>query len=293
MKKLALLFCFVLCSFALQAQETYLIDGESVELETEANGKLDLLWKIINREYRYFVKTEDNNLIELINTEANNGDFNYEYKATLKNFTQDAALSTDDVKFKLSSLKAFIDAYNSHSNSAYQSIRSKKRIATRLGIFGGVTNNPFITNPDNVKSGQFGAEIEILDNRELTRSALLLRLKHVLENDDLAYSTTEIALGYRFRVINKKAFSLFVQTKFATLNFSDATLMKVDENDLVTEVNIKETSFDIPLIFGVGADVRVSDNSFITLGYNQLFAILIDNQGNFSTDFTVGYKFNL
>ncbi|TXD83670.1 hypothetical protein ESY86_08675 [Subsaximicrobium wynnwilliamsii] len=293
MKKLAFFFCFIVCSISLQAQETHLVDGESVELEIEANGKLDLLWKIINREYRYFVKTESNELIELKNTESNDGDFQYEYRTTLNQLTQDETLDTGAVNFTLSSLKAFVDAYNAASDNSYQSVPTEKRITTRLGVFGGITNSPFISNPDNLKSGLFGAELEVLDARGLMRSALFMQVRHVLEHDDLAYSTTEIALGYRFRVVNKRAFNLYVQTKFATLNFSDATIVSTDENDILTQNNIKETSFDIPLIFGIGVDIRVSENSFITLGYDQLFAILIDNQGNFSTDFTLGYKFNL
>lgn len=293
MKKLVFFFCFIVCSISLQAQETFVVDGDSVELETEANGKLDLLWKIINREYRYFVRTESNELIELKNTESNDGAFQYEYKTTLNRLTQDAKLDTRSVNFTLSSLKAFVDAYNAASDSSYQSVPTKKRITTRLGVFGGITNSPFISNPDNLKSGLFGAELEVLDNRKFSRSSLFMQVRHVLEQEDLAYSTTEIALGYRFRVVNKRAFNLYVQTKFATVNFSDATIVRTDENDIITQNNIKETAFDIPLIFGIGADIRVSENSFITLGYDQLFAILIDNQGNFSTDFTLGYKFNL
>jgi len=293
MKKFALLLCFIISSAALQAQETFLVDGASVDLEREADGKLDLFWKIIDREYRYFVKTETDELIELKNTKADNGEFQHEYKNVLARLTEDANLPVKHLKFKRSSLKAFVDNYNKISDNTYQAVPSTKRVNLRFGVFGGITNSPFTSNPENVRSGQFGAELEILDNKKLTRSALFLQAKHVLEHDDFAYSTTEIALGYRFRIINTKAFSFYAETKFATLSFSEATVTTIDEDEMPEINNIKETSFDIPLIIGVGADVRLSSCSLITLGYNQLFAILIDNQGNFSTDFTIGYKFEL
>jgi hypothetical protein len=59
------------------------------------------------------------------------------------------------------------------------------------------------------------------------------------------------------------------------------------------EVNRNSTAFDAPFIFGVGADIKVGNNSYITLIYGELFAILLDNQGNFSSDISLGYKFNL
>ena len=61
---------------------------------------------------------------------------------------------------------------------------------------------------------------------------------------------------------------------------------------LVTE-NISDTAFDAPFIFGIGADFKITDNSYIFIGYNQLFAAFLDNQGNFSTDITLGYKLSL
>jgi hypothetical protein len=80
--------------------------------------------------------------------------------------------------------------------------------------------------------------------------------------------------------------------KFATLNFSNATIL-VNNDDIITTEEISDISFDVPFIFGIGADIRITENSFITLAYNELFALFLDNQGNFSQDFAVGYKFNL
>ncbi len=65
----------------------------------------------------------------------------------------------------------------------------------------------------------------------------------------------------------------------------------MDENDL--EVNVNSTTFDTPFIFGIGADIKVGDNGFITIIYGEMFALLLNNQGNFSSDISLGYKFNL
>lgn len=46
-------------------------------------------------------------------------------------------------------------------------------------------------------------------------------------------------------------------------------------------------------MFGLGADIRIAEGHFITIGYNELFALLIDNQGYFPVDLAIGYRFNL
>jgi hypothetical protein len=58
-------------------------------------------------------------------------------------------------------------------------------------------------------------------------------------------------------------------------------------------VDINETVVDIPLTFGIGADIRLTDSSYLTINYNELFAALLENNGSFSTNITLGYKFNL
>ena len=65
MKKFLLL---ILLCFTFQfnySQESYTINGETLELKTEIEGQIDLLWTIINREYRYFVRTDNGAITEL------------------------------------------------------------------------------------------------------------------------------------------------------------------------------------------------------------------------------------
>ncbi len=290
MKKIIYIFCLVLSTSFLQAQESFTINGETLELKTEVEGRLDLLWNIIDGKYRYFVRTEDNVITELKNTKVDRK-FQEEYKSLLEELTNHA-ISTKRLNLTLFSLKEFFDNYNSSVDTTYESNISRSKFQFRLGLFGGMTNSPFVTNPDNEKTPLFGGELEILEAERISRHAVFIQAKHVLEQDDIKYSTTELALGYRFRVINKETFSLYANMKFATLNFSNATVV-TDLNGTITSEEFNETAFDVPFIFGVGADINVSENSFITLAYNELFAIFLDNQGNFSTAFSIGYKFNL
>ncbi|WP_299272991.1 hypothetical protein [uncultured Psychroserpens sp.] len=290
MKKFVCLVCLLFSFSFAEAQETFIVNDEQLVLKNEVDGKLDLLWNIIDGKYRYFVRTEGNKIIELKNTKKD-GKFQQEYKALLNELT-DASMDTKRLNLTLFSLKEFIDEYNGSVDSSYQSTVVRNKLLFRLGLFGGITNSPFVTNPDNLTTPFFGGELEVLDVNQISRHAVFLQLKHVLEQDELQYSTTELALGYRFRFINKAKFSLYGNVKFATLNFSKAVVV-TDNNGTITTEEFNETAFDVPFIFGVGADIRITENSFITLAYNELFAILLDNQGNFSQDFSIGYKFNL
>ena len=291
MKKLFLLICVFLSFSSMKAQETYSINGESLQLKTEVNGPLDLLWNIINNEYRYFIRTSDNTITELVNTKDGNDNYQEEYKATLENATAD--MSADKVNLTLPSLITYLEAYNKSQDSNFASTHAKSKAQLRLSVFGGITNSPFVTNPNNVKTPVFGAELEVSEGKESPRHSGFLQLRHVLDKkNEFTYSTTELSLGYRFRVIRSKAFNLFADVKAATLNFSKETVA-VGSQGQVTVQEVSSTAFDVPFIFGIGADIRISDSSFLTFGYNQLFAVLLDNQGNFSTDVTLGYKVKL
>lgn len=287
MKKIILL---VIICFAFQlnySQETYTVNGETLELKTEIDGKLDLLWNIIDGNYRYFVRAEDGTIRELTNTKDDNNDYKEEYKSTLSNLTN--GMSTDKLKLTLYSLRNYIDAYNSSVDTNYTSTTTASSVQFRLGFSGGITNHPFVGNPDNKKTPMLGAELEIYEANVLPRHSGFLQARHTFDSDDFPYSTTEFSLGYRFRFINKEAFSLYAQVKLATLNFSNVTF--INEDDM--EVDLNDTSFDVPFIFGIGSDIKVGDSSYITIIYGELFALLLDNQGNFSTDIAIGYKFNL
>lgn len=286
MKKSLLILILFLAFQLNHGQETYTIKGESLELKTEIDGKLDLLWNVIDGEYRYFVRTENGTITELKNTKDDNNDYKEEYKSTLSELT---GMSTDKLKLTLYSLRNYLDTYNTSADATYLSIKTNRNVQLRLGFSGGITNNPFVGNPENKKTPMIGAELEVLEGTDMPRHSGFLQARHTFDSDDFPYSTTEFSLGYRFRFVNTETFSIYGQVKFATLNFSNATF--INESDM--EVDVSETSFDIPFIFGVGSDIKVGENSYITLIYGELFAAFLDNQGNFSTDVAIGYKFNL
>ena len=287
MKKILL---FILLCFAFQinySQENYTVNGETLVLKTETKGNIDLLWNIIDGEFRYFIRTENSTITELKNTKESKRKYLEEYKATLSDFTN--GMSTDKLKFTLSGLKNYIDTYNASLDASYISTSTKPKVGFRLGFSGGITNNPFVGNPDNVKAPLIGVELEIYEAKTLPRHSGFLQARHSFDSDDFPYSTTEFSLGYRYRIINTSSFSIYAQVKLATVNFTNVTF--IGEND--TEISQNDTSFDVPLIFGIGSDIKVGEKSFITIIYGELFALALNNQGNFSTDIAVGYKFNL
>ncbi|WP_179343454.1 hypothetical protein [Winogradskyella ursingii] len=282
-----ILICFLFAlSYNSFGQDTYTINGETIELKTEIDGKIDLLWNVIDNQYRYFVRNAEGTITELKNSKTPNGDFQEEYKATLKNITN--GRNTDDVKLTLYSLRSFIDAYNTSTDATYTSTLIESKVKFRLGFSGGITNNPFVTNPDNIKAPLVGAELEIYETN-LARHSGFLQLRHAFETDEFSYSATELSLGYRFRVVNTSKFSLYAQVKLATINFVNITFIDADD----MEANANDTSFDLPLIFGIGTDIKVADNGYLTFILGELFAVGFDNQDNFPLDFSVGYKFNL
>lgn len=289
MKKLVVLLAFIAFSNLAFSQETYTINNETLELKTEVDGTLDLLWNTFNGQYRYFVRTNDGSISELKNTKDANNNYQEEYKKTLGDLTtQDAS----KVKLTTYSLKSFINAYNVSADSSYTSNNTKTKLKLRLGIFGGITNNPFVDNPNNETVPLFGAELELVSDAELPRQAAFLNIRHSTDNDAFNYSATQFALGYRYRVINKTGFNIYAQTKAVTFTSAKSTLSYVDADSNVITEESSGTSFDAPFVFGVGADIKLG-NGYITLVYDSLFAVFIDNQGNFSTDFAIGYKFNL
>ncbi len=289
MKRISLILLLISISFSAFSQKDYTVNGESYKLKTEVEGSLNLLWNIVDGNYRYFIEN-DNKIEELVNTKNTSGSYQEEYITSLKQFTGSTDINAKSVKLTLPSLRNFINGYNATQDENYSFSENKLKVNTRLGLFGGITNNPFVDNPDNSTTPLFGAELELYDDDKAKRHAAFLQLTHVLENDDINYSVTELALGYRFRFIYSKNFNLHANLKLVTLSFSNSTTTPEEGGEPIDK---SATSFDAPVIFGLGADIKISENGFITLYYNELFALSLDNQGNFSTNLAIGYKFNL
>jgi len=296
MKKIIFLLSLISFSSVTFAQQTYAVGNENLVLKTEVDGTLDLLWNTIDGQYRYFVKTEDDTIVELKNTKGDDKKYKEEYKQTLSELTQ---MDASKLKLTTYSLKNFIDEYNVSKDSNYTVKDDSAKLKLRLGGFGGITNNPFVRNPnflstdDNKIVPFIAAELEVVSDK-LSRHSGFLALKYTNSDDEFEYSAAQLALGYRFRFVNTKGFSIYAQTKFATFTSSKSTSRLQDESD-ASNIIIREnsgTAFDVPFIFGIGSDIKLG-NGYLTIIYDSLFAMLIDSEGDFPVDLAIGYKFNL
>lgn len=289
MKKL-LVLSLLLCSvFIMNAQETYTVNGTTYELKTEVSGELTLLWNSIDNQYRYFIK-QGNNIQELVNSKGDDGKYQEEYKLLLEALTGQNA---DKVKLTLPSLERFISNYNASKDESIEVSNQTPGVSLRLLGFGGITNHPYVNNPDNTKLAQFGLETEVFGVSNTPRHALYLGLTHALESDDFEYSNTQLYLGYRFRFVNAERFNLYANATVATYNFTKATNTYILEDNSVVVEKTSDNNFDAPFSFGIGGDIKICKNSYITLMWNELVAIFLDNEGNFSTNIVLGYKFTL
>lgn len=286
MKQLVLFLLLSISAIYVSAQERFTINGKTYELKTEVEGEIDLLWNTIDKEYRYFIRTNDGNFIELLNTKGSDNKYQEEYKVQLSRLTENSA-STNNLNFTLPDIKSFVQVYNTSFGNTY--LNNIERLKLRLGIFGGITNQPFVSNPNNTMVPFFGAEIEGLSSSKTSNQAGFLSIIHALDNNDFKYSATQIGIGYRYRFINKSNFNVYGNLKIATYTFSKETIYITDTTNEV----FKESSFQIPCSFGLGADIKISNGSFITLAYNNLFAIFVNNSNNFPMDFALGLKFSL
>lgn len=291
---LLILVSFLLLSVGtLQAQKQYTVDGQTYSLITEVEGSLTLLWNTIDGEYRYFLK-KDNEIEELKNTKQN-GDYQEEYKATLKQKTSDAAISNERLRFTLPSLHSFVVEYNKIKDPNFNEEDVSSELQLRLGGFVGVSNSVYTKNPTNALQAVAGFDLELVDEVKLKRHALVLRFKQTFKSADHKYSASQISLNYRFKFVKTSKFDVFINSKFAALTFSTKEIVThVAESNppiFFTE-NISASDFSAPITFGLGADYKIG-NGYITFNYNDIVGLSVDSNNEFPIDFTVGYKFNL
>ena len=286
------LFLF-LSSGNLQAQQQYIVDGQTYTLNTEVEGSLTLLWNTINGEYRYFSK-QGKDIIELKNTKQN-GDYQEEYKETLKQQTSDAPVSTEKLKLTLPSLHSFFAEYNQEKDPSFGEEEKSIELQFRLGAFVGMSNSIYTENPTNALQPVAGIDLEMVDAVKLKRHALVLRFKQTFESSEYKYSASQISLNYRFKFVKTTKFDAYINAKFAALTFSKKEIIThVAESDppiLYTET-ISGSDFSAPITFGIGVDYKVG-NGYITFNYNDIVGLSVDSNNEFPIDFTLGYKFNL
>ncbi|MEG9327822.1 hypothetical protein V6B16_07730 [Salinimicrobium catena] len=271
---------------SLAAQNIFIIEGDTLQLQREVKGPLSLYWNLEGTTYRYFVQ-KNKTMRELTNV-------NGEYKNTLEKLTADADIKTDEVKFLLYSLKHFTNQYNALVQEDYTYNTSTPNIQHRLGLFTGLSNNKYTTNPDNVIAPVLGLEFEFFDPNLAPRHVAFLQLRHSFKRDQYRYSSTQLSVNYRFKVLYFSGFDLHIDTELATLLYSEDRVNIIDDaGEVIAVEDDRGFSFTAPFSFGVGTDIRVTDVSYITLSYNDIVSLVLDGNGNFPLDFTVGYKFSL
>ena len=290
MKKFLVVISLFFLPFISISQESYSIKGETLQLKTEVSGNITLLWNIIDGKYRYFIK-KDNTITELTNTKDTNHKYQEQYKSELNRLTNNFG-ETDKLNLTLPSLKNFVDAYNTTQDASYVASDKTAKLETNLLIHGGLTNHPFNNNPENASNAIFGVEIEFYNKSKLPKHALFFGINHALSSDKFDFSNTKFNLGYRFRFINTSNYNIYVNTTIAEYSFSKE-IIYYNDNDMLIEDEISGSSLQAPFSVGLGADIKLNSFSFLTLSYNELFALFVKNNGNFSTHFNIGYKINL
>lgn len=283
---------FVLLPISTVAQENYVVNGETYTLKSDVKGDLELLWNIIDGQYRYFSKI-DGRIVELINTKQD-GKFQEEYKEVLREQTKDVDISTKNVNLTLSSLHKFFVEYNQKKNSAFVDNKKPLNLKSRLGIFAGVDNAIFTANPENALHPVAGVDFEIVDPVKLKRHSMVLRFKQTFKSSDHNYSASQFSLNYRFKFIKTPRLDVYANAKFAAMNFSTVEIVTVEEtNPVIVRSRMESSSnFNSPLTFGIGADYKMG-NGYITLGYHDIVGLNVDSNQEFPLNLTLGYKFEL
>lgn len=274
----------------LKAQQNYTVNGQTYTLNTEVEGELTLLWNTIDGEYRYFSK-KGSDIVELKNTKKK-GDYQEEYKETLRQQTADAAVTTEKVNLTLPSLHAFFVAYNKAKDPNFNDAKKSIDLQFRVGAFAGISNSVYTENPTNALQPLAGIDFEIIDAVKLKRHALVLRFKQTFESSDYKYSASQFSLNYRFKFVKTPKFDAFVNAKFAALTYSSREYTVIPFGGSAQVYKESGSDFNAPLTFGIGTDYKVG-NGYVTFNYNDIVGLNVDNNGEFPVDFTVGYKFNL
>ena len=294
MKHLFLAFLFIFFASNSYSQESYILNGENLILKYEVAGPLDLLIYENENNTRYFVQDRFGNIKELTNSKDLDGTYFNEFRDVLGEFTKDSSMSAQEVGFTLYSLKKFVRAYNSYNTKRYAYTDEKVNGQLRIGVFGGFTNHPLVPNPNNIITPFADIELEIFEKKELPRQSGFISIEQTFKSKDFDYYSTIIALGYRFRFINKSTFNIYANLQFATYTFSHGKVeVKNEETQEIIVYDQDNNAFRVPFIIGIGTDMKVSDTSYISLIYNELVSAFVSNNGNFPVNVSLGYKFNI
>ncbi|GAB2760343.1 hypothetical protein GCM10010465_00580 [Actinomadura fibrosa] len=270
----------------------FIIEGDTLELQREVKGKLSLFWTQEGHDFRFFV-SKGKRMLELKNTKID-GREQEEYKDQLKELTNDTDLKTHEVKFVLYSLKHFVNSYNTLVEENYTYNAATPNIQHRLGLFVGLSNNKYTENPENILAPVVGVEFEFFDPNLAPRHVAFLQLRQSFKQEEYRYSSTQLSINYRFKAFYFSGWDLHIDAELATFLYSEDRVRITNDNGEVTAIKDEDGfSFTAPFSFGIGSDIRLTKNGFLSISYNDIVSIVLDGNGNFPIDFSVGYKYNL
>jgi len=291
MKRIILLCCGLLLSLStITAQtETYTVDNQAYELKTDVEGPITLLWNIFNQEYRYFAK-KGTTVTELTNTKEGKK-YQEEYKKQLQELTGDVTMNTNNVKLTLASLRRFFNTYNKEVDPSYKENSFLTNMEYRLGAFTGITNSVFVDNPDNTSNFQFGFDFELYDAIALPSHSIVFQFKQTLSSDEFDYSASQFSINHRFKFIKTPIYQIYLNTKLVTFTSAKRTT-EIVGSDFIEIVEDSGSSLQGPVIFGLGADIKIG-KGYLSLNYNDAYSFILDDNGEFPVDLTIGYRFVL
>ncbi|WP_228850368.1 hypothetical protein [Aegicerativicinus sediminis] len=281
----------ILFSFICYGQDSQSVPYKGLNLTSAINGDLDLLWTLDQHHYRYFIRTSDGEIVELENNRIKGHKYDGAYKQTLSKYTNPTEKELKKLRFTLFHLSEFIDSQNTKADPNYLKQSQRAKIVINGSFLGGITNIPLFENPEDEILPQLGVELELIDEGNFPRHALYFQARQILKSDELNYQNTELAIGYRFKIIKNPNFNLFANLTFATLGFINAERSYYNVDNELVEEKIDNATFETPFSLGIGADFKVAKNGYISVQYNEVVAILVDNAGNFPKNILVGYKF--
>lgn len=322
MKKV-LIILIVLCINATYAQQMFTVNGETVVLNKETDGPVNFLWNSVNGQFRYFIQTENDEIIELTNTKNAANEYNEEYKDVLYEVT---GMNPAEARLTTYSLKDFIKRYNrskdpnynTDSNNQTTSKKSKKNrfrdrpfddrqeLGWRFGSTAGFTNLPYVYNPEGTIFMSFYAELEAFEESDYPRHSLFLGVEFMPfetiqeneNNQNIDYFALQPSLGYRFRFVNRPSVNFYLNTRFAAFTYSEKRILTTDNTAGSVAANKERIdvgrNFTIPFTFGIGTDIKVKKNGYITLLFDSLFSVFSEFKNKtFPLDMSIGYKFDL
>lgn len=277
--KLALFFGSVVCfvkPLMLQAQHSYQVNGENLELFFEEEGELSLLSERSQKNYRFFL-AKDNKIVELQKES---------YLETISKFTEDTQLDISKVSFDIRSLVQIIQAYNAKNTNQL----GASTLTWRLGVWSGLSNFTNYQNTSNTYATFTGVEFEIYNSIQYTRNSLFTQLRGTFpSNDKLDLTFMELMIGYRFKLVQQESFHFYFESELIT--FSRYTETFTNDNEQIFETTQTNTALSTPIGLGLGAAFFMTDRLLLTLGYSNIVRLGENTRSDFPIDFRLGLRF--